>query len=326
MNAGRPPGGYSFLRQNLPCPAFFRTFARRMDRYKKRMNNKTTPAELGTESIGKLLRQYALPAIIAMTASSLYNITDSIFIGHGVGALALSGLAICFPLMNLAAAFGSLVGGGGSTLLSIRLGQQDYETGNVILGNVIGLNLIVGIAFSVITLIFLDPILYFFRGKRGDVVVCPAIHAGAARRQCVHAHVHGAEQPAALGGRAEEVDVCHHLHRADQRGAERAVRVRLQVGHQGVGQCHGHRPGRHAGVAVQVLLNPRYFLHIKRSALQPAAEAGGGHAVHRLGTVFHERRRLPYRHCHQPGFAAHGRRPGGGGRMASSTASPSCSS
>ena len=126
------------------------------------MNNKTTPAELGTENIGKLLRQYALPAIIAMTASSLYNITDSIFIGHGVGALALSGLAICFPLMNLAAAFGSLVGAGGSTLLSIRLGQQDYETGNVILGNVIGLNLIIGIAFSVITLIFLDPILYFF--------------------------------------------------------------------------------------------------------------------------------------------------------------------
>ena len=121
------------------------------------MNNKTTPAELGTESIGKLLRQYALPAIIAMTASSLYNITDSIFIGHGVGALALSGLAICFPLMNLAAAFGSLVGAGGSTLLSIRLGQQDYETGNVILGNVIGLNLIVGIAFSVITLICRMP-------------------------------------------------------------------------------------------------------------------------------------------------------------------------
>ncbi len=126
------------------------------------MKNKTTPAELGTEHIGKLLRQYAVPAIIAMTASSLYNITDSIFIGHGVGPLALSGLAICFPLMNLAAAFGSLVGAGGATLLSIRLGQKDYDTGNIILGNVIGLNLIIGLAFSVVTLLFLDPILYFF--------------------------------------------------------------------------------------------------------------------------------------------------------------------
>lgn len=66
--------------------------------------------ELGTERIRKLLVQYAVPAIIAMTASSLYNMVDSIFIGHGVGALAISGLALTFPLMNLAAAFGSLVG------------------------------------------------------------------------------------------------------------------------------------------------------------------------------------------------------------------------
>ena len=126
------------------------------------MRHKTVPAELGAENVGKLLWQYAAPAIIAMTASSLYNITDSIFIGHGVGPLALSGLAICFPLMNLAAAFGSLVGAGGATLLSIRLGQKDYETGNRILGNVLVLNLIVGIAFSFTTLLFLDPILFFF--------------------------------------------------------------------------------------------------------------------------------------------------------------------
>lgn len=66
-----------------------------------------TPTELGTQPIGKLLLQYAIPAIIAMTASSLYNMVDSIFIGHGVGPLAISGLAITFPLMNLAAAFGS---------------------------------------------------------------------------------------------------------------------------------------------------------------------------------------------------------------------------
>ena len=82
------------------------------------------PTELGTEKIGKLLAQYALPAIIAMTASSLYHITDSIFIGHGVGSLAISGLAITFPLMNLAAAFGSLVGAGAATLLSIEWGRK----------------------------------------------------------------------------------------------------------------------------------------------------------------------------------------------------------
>jgi putative MATE family efflux protein len=126
------------------------------------MNEKNAPLSLGTEKPGKLLREYAIPAIIAMTASSLYNITDSIFIGHGVDHLALSGLAITFPLMNLAAAFGSLVGVGASTLLSIRMGQKDYETANHILGNVFVLNLIMGIGFSIVTMFFLTPILYFF--------------------------------------------------------------------------------------------------------------------------------------------------------------------
>lgn len=121
-----------------------------------------TPIELGTENIGKLLKQYAIPAIIAMIASSLYNITDSIFIGHGVGPLAISGLAITFPLMNLAAAFGSLVGAGAATLLSVRLGQKDYTTANSILGNVFIMNLFIGISFTIISLLFLDPILYFF--------------------------------------------------------------------------------------------------------------------------------------------------------------------
>jgi putative MATE family efflux protein len=128
----------------------------------KKMNHTNAPTGLGTEKIGKLLVQYAVPAIIAMTASSLYNITDSIFIGHGVGHLALSGLAITFPLMNLGAAFGSLVGVGASTLLSIRMGQKDYETANHILGNVLVLNLIMGIGLSVVTIPFLKPILIFF--------------------------------------------------------------------------------------------------------------------------------------------------------------------
>ena len=126
------------------------------------MDKDSAPISLGNENVGKLLMQYAIPAIIAMTASSAYNITDSIFIGHGVGSLALSGLAITFPLMNLGAAFGSLVGVGASTLLSVRLGQKDYETANHILGNVFVLNLVMGSVFSIIMLLFLDPILYFF--------------------------------------------------------------------------------------------------------------------------------------------------------------------
>ncbi len=123
---------------------------------------KNSPLVLGTEPISKLLTQYAIPAIIAMTASSLYNMTDSIFIGHGVGALAIAGLALTFPLMNLAAAFGSLVGVGASTLVSVKLGQKDYQGANQMLGNVFMLNLIVGIAFSIVFLLFLDPVLYFF--------------------------------------------------------------------------------------------------------------------------------------------------------------------
>ena len=126
------------------------------------MSTTRKPTELGTEKIGKLLYQYSLPAIIAMTAASLYHITDSTFIGHGVGALAISGLAITFPFMNLASAAGSFVGSGAATLLSIRMGQKDYDSANTILGNVITLNLTLGILFSVVSLIFIDPILLFF--------------------------------------------------------------------------------------------------------------------------------------------------------------------
>ena len=126
------------------------------------MANQRTPTELGTERIGKLLMQYAIPAIIAMTASSLYNMVDSIFIGHGVGTMAISGLAITFPLMNLAAAFGSLVGVGAATLVSVRLGQKDYDTAQRVLGNVVVLNVIIGVMFTILCLLFLDPILRFF--------------------------------------------------------------------------------------------------------------------------------------------------------------------
>ena len=124
--------------------------------------NRAIPTELGTENIGKLLKQYALPAIIAQTASSLYNMVDSIFIGQGVGPLAISGLAVTFPLMNLSTAFGTLVGAGAATMLSVLLGQKNYKAANKVLGNVVSLNIIIGLIFMVAALIFIDPILYFF--------------------------------------------------------------------------------------------------------------------------------------------------------------------
>lgn len=128
------------------------------------------PVELGTEPIGKLLKSYAVPAIIAMTASSLYNIIDSIFIGHGVGPLAIAGLAVTFPLMNLSAAFGTLVGVGATTLVSVLLGQKNYDIANKVLGNVVILNTIIGLLFMTVSLIFLDPILYFFGASDNTIV------------------------------------------------------------------------------------------------------------------------------------------------------------
>ena len=125
-------------------------------------NRSSIPTELGTDKIGRLLRQYALPAIIAQTAASLYNMVDSIFIGQGVGPLAISGLAVTFPLMNLSTAFGTLVGAGAAVMLSVLLGQKNYKAANKVLGNVVSLNIIIGLIFMAVALAFIDPILYFF--------------------------------------------------------------------------------------------------------------------------------------------------------------------
>lgn len=120
------------------------------------------PHILGEAPIGKLLVEYSIPAIIGMTLTYLYNIIDSIFIGHGVGALAISGLAITFPLMNLLVAFCTLVGVGGATLSSIRLGQKDKKGAEDILGNVAILCVINAIFYGGLAFIFLEPILFFF--------------------------------------------------------------------------------------------------------------------------------------------------------------------
>ena len=125
-------------------------------------SNKQAALELGTKPVGALLLQYALPAMVAMVASSLYNIIDRSVIGQVVGPEAIAGLGITFPFMNLSGAFGAAVGVGASTCISVKLGQRDYQTAQHLLGNTVTLNLIVGFLFMAVCLIFLDPILRFF--------------------------------------------------------------------------------------------------------------------------------------------------------------------
>lgn len=120
------------------------------------------PTELGELPIGQLLAGYALPAIIAMVASSIYNIVDSIFVGQGVGDIGISGMAVASPFMNLSAAFGAMIGVGASTVISVRLGQGKYDVAQNILGNTITLNVVMGLLFTIVCLIFLDDILYIF--------------------------------------------------------------------------------------------------------------------------------------------------------------------
>ena len=127
------------------------------------------PQELGTENVRQLLISYSGPAIAAMMASALYNVIDRAFIGQGVCALAISGLAITMPVMNLSAAFGAMIGAGGATLTSIKLGQQDIGSAQKVLGNVFLLNVVLGIIFMALGLIFLDEILYFFGASENTI-------------------------------------------------------------------------------------------------------------------------------------------------------------
>ena len=133
------------------------------------MGQKDSAALLGTESIGRLLLKYSAPAIVGQIAASLYNIVDSVFIGQGVGEMAISGLAITFPLMNMAVAFGAMVGVGGSTLISIKMGQKDTNGAIKVLCNVTILNLILGSLLTLLGLYFLDEILYFFGASENTI-------------------------------------------------------------------------------------------------------------------------------------------------------------
>lgn len=127
------------------------------------MKHQTDQFNILTEKpVGSLLLQYAIPAIVAMASVSVYNIIDGIFIGQGVGPGAIMGLALTAPLMSLTAAFGAMVGVGGSTLMSVKLGQKDYNTAQKILGNVIIMNLGIGLTLGLLLLMFIRPVLYFF--------------------------------------------------------------------------------------------------------------------------------------------------------------------
>lgn len=126
------------------------------------VDNAEKQITLGTSSVTRLLVQYSVPAIIAMVATSLYNIIDSIFIGHGVGSMAIAGLAITFPLMNLVVAFCTLIAVGGATISSIFLGQRNVRRATDVVNNVVTMCLIHAIIFGGLTMLFLDEILTFF--------------------------------------------------------------------------------------------------------------------------------------------------------------------
>lgn len=121
--------------------------------------------ELGRQPVGKLLLKYSIPAIVGMVVVSLYNIVDRIFIGQGVGAMAISGLALTFPLMNMVAAIGTLVGVGASTRISIVLGMKDVKWARNILGNAFFLTFILSALLITPAMIWMDDILRLFGGS-----------------------------------------------------------------------------------------------------------------------------------------------------------------
>ena len=122
----------------------------------------TREVQLETKKISKLVWDYALPAIVGTMVNATYNIVDRIFIGQGVGALAISGLAITFPVMNLTAALGMLVGAGAASRISINLGKKNPERAEKILGNSFLLNIVLNLVFMTLLMIFLEPILMAF--------------------------------------------------------------------------------------------------------------------------------------------------------------------
>lgn len=115
--------------------------------------------ELGTQSVGKLLLKFSIPAVIGMLVNALYSIVDRIFVGRGVGSLALSGVAVTFPITNIIMAVGMLVGTGAAAVVSIKLGQKKKDEAEKILGTSYVLTIIMSIIVTILGLIFLEPLL-----------------------------------------------------------------------------------------------------------------------------------------------------------------------
>ena len=115
--------------------------------------------QLGEEKVGKLLLKFSIPAVIGMLVNGLYNIVDRIFVGRGVGSLALSGIAISFPITLAIMAFGMLIGIGATSVISIRLGQQKTEEAERIVGNAFILLLGISLTITLLGYLFMHPIL-----------------------------------------------------------------------------------------------------------------------------------------------------------------------
>ncbi|HEY8892875.1 MAG TPA: MATE family efflux transporter [Clostridium sp.] len=122
--------------------------------------------QLGEESIGKLLMKFSIPAIVGMLVNGLYNVVDRIFVGRGIGELALSGVTATFPVSLIIMAFAMLVGIGSASLISIKLGQQKKEEAEHILGNAFTLLIITSLIVTALGLIFLEPMLLKFGASK----------------------------------------------------------------------------------------------------------------------------------------------------------------
>ena len=119
--------------------------------------------ELATAPIWKILLKYSLPAVVGTVVSALYNIIDSIVIGHAIkDPDVVAGIAVTFPVMTLATALGMLIGAGAATRISIVLGQKDTRMAEIILGNSVQLTVIIGVIYASCFAIFIDPILHIF--------------------------------------------------------------------------------------------------------------------------------------------------------------------
>ncbi len=135
----------------------------------------TMTAELGTKSIGKLLAQYSIPAVIAMLVNAVYNIVDRIFIGRYVGESALAGLTITFPVMLIIFAFASLIGAGGATLISIKLGEKDDKGACYVFGNTLTSGAILTVIVTALLFTNLQSLLRFL-GANGEVLEYAVIY------------------------------------------------------------------------------------------------------------------------------------------------------